>query len=51
MASIARKGFLKWALGDLLSNSERGLVAEYLARKATGYLDNGRVEWDAWGLN
>ena len=50
MAKLEIEHYWRWAHSDLLSNSERGLVAEYLVGKATESLGNNRLEWDAWDL-
>lgn len=42
--------FGKWALGDLLSNVTRGILAEYLVAKALGIEDNERINWNAYDL-
>ena len=38
--------FWRWAVSDLVSNANRGVVAEYLVGLALGALDQPRVEWD-----
>ena len=45
-------GFLRWALGDLVDNRNRGLFAEWLVGEALGVIDEGtpRREWDACDL-
>ena len=47
MAKLSKSSYLKWAHSDLLSNAERGVVAEFLVSKATSSLSDSRVEWDA----
>ncbi len=44
--------FWAWAYGDLLSNTTRPILAEFLVGQALGCLEPGatRVEWDAWDL-
>ena len=44
--------FWRWAMSDLLSNSNRGILAEYLVGKVLGgeALAQPRVEWDAYDL-
>lgn len=39
--------FWRWAYSDLVSNSNRALVAEYLVARALGATTRTRVEWDA----
>ncbi len=42
--------FWHWAYSDLLSNSLRGILAEYIVGSALGCLENNRKEWDAFDL-
>ncbi len=44
--------FWQWAYSDILSNTNRGVFAEYLVGKALGddVLANPRVEWDCTDL-
>jgi hypothetical protein len=43
--------FWQWAVSDLVSNANRGLVAEYIVARALGLGDVGvRNEWDSWDL-
>jgi hypothetical protein len=42
--------FWRWACSDLVGNSLRGLLAEYLVRAAIGAQTAVRVEWDAYDL-
>ena len=44
--------FRKWACGDLVSNSNRGVFAEWLVGVALGVVDGGlpRKEWDSCDL-
>jgi hypothetical protein len=39
--------FWQWACSDLLSNTLRGILAEFLVAKALGVADGVRKEWDA----
>jgi len=39
--------FWQWANSDLLSNRERGIMAEFLVARALGAHSDARVEWDA----
>lgn len=48
--AITLEEYWAWAHGNLVANSERGLVAEFLVGKATDSLGDGRVERDAWDL-
>ncbi len=36
-----------WAHSDIVSNSERGILAEYLVRCAVHAISSCRIEWDA----
>lgn len=47
---LTREKYWQWAHSDLLSNAERGVVAEYLVGTATDSLGEQRTEWDAWDL-
>lgn len=42
--------YWKWAHSDLLSNAERGLVAEYLVMNSLSVMQNHRVQWDAYDV-
>lgn len=42
--------FWRWSGSDLLVNTMRGLVAEYLVALALGVADNPRVEWEPYDL-
>jgi len=42
--------FWEWSASDLVSNSMRGVVAEFLVAQAIGSADGIRVEWDAVDL-
>lgn len=42
--------FWQWAASDLVSNSLRGVLAEFLVAQALGIADGIRVEWDACDL-
>lgn len=45
------QGFMSWACSDLLANTMRGLLAEYIVGLALGCVDGrARVEWDAADL-
>ncbi|TDK96490.1 hypothetical protein EI067_15420 [Mycobacterium paragordonae] len=45
-----KQGFWEWAYGDLLSNTTRGVLAEYIVATALGIHDTTRVEWDRYDL-
>jgi hypothetical protein len=42
--------FLAWAYSNLMVNTNRGVLAEYLVANALGVLDAPRVEWNAFDL-
>lgn len=42
--------FWQWYCSDLLSNTARGIIAEYLVTKALGSTDQPRLEWDAYDV-
>jgi len=42
--------FWQWSVSDLISNTTRGRLAEYLVAYALGVADGVRVEWDAYDL-
>ncbi len=42
--------FWRWAASDLLSNSTRGKLAEFIVATDLGIADNVRNEWDAYDL-
>ena len=50
MNIIQTNEFIEWAFSDLLTNSLRGMLAEYIVGKSIGALDKKRVEWDAYDL-
>ena len=43
-------GLWQWSSSDLVNNTMRGLVAEYLVACDLGVADGTRVEWDAYDL-
>ena len=45
-----KQGFWEWAYGDLLSNTNRGVLAEYIVATALGIHDTKRIEWDQYDL-
>lgn len=42
--------FWRWSSSDLVGNTLRGILAEYIVACALGVTDTGRVEWDAFDL-
>ena len=42
--------FWQWASSDLLSNSLRGIFAEFVVASAIGLIDRTRIEWDGIDL-
>ncbi|SFE80715.1 hypothetical protein [Alteribacillus iranensis] len=38
--------YWRWAYSDLLSNRNRGILAEFLVGNALGLTDTPRIEWD-----
>lgn len=42
--------FWQWFGSDLLSNTARGILAEFIVAKAPGIADKLRLEWDAYDL-
>ncbi len=42
--------FWKWAYSDLIGNTERGAVAEYLVAVACDVEDKPRISWDSFDL-
>ncbi len=42
--------FWQWYASDLLTNSLRGVLAEFIVAKALGLEDSPRLEWDAYDL-
>jgi hypothetical protein len=42
--------FWQWAYSDLVGNTERGALAEYLVAMACGIDKNPRISWDAYDL-
>jgi hypothetical protein len=51
MTYLNKQEFQAWAYDDLLSNTTRGLLAEYIVAKALGTLETKRVEWDKYDGN
>ncbi|MGI8587454.1 MAG: hypothetical protein ACR2M0_07155 [Chloroflexia bacterium] len=42
--------FWRWAMSDLVGNTARGVLAEYIVARALGLTDPVRIEWDAYDL-
>lgn len=42
--------FWSWAYSDLLGNTERGILAEYIVACALGIQNKARVLWDKYDL-
>ena len=47
---LDKQSYWKWAHSDLISNAERGVVAEYIVATATQSLSNSRVEWGVFDV-
>lgn len=50
MTHLDKQEFLAWAYDDLLTNTTRGVLAEYIVATALGIRDTKRVEWDQYDL-
>ena len=50
MTRLNKQEFQEWAYGDLLTNTTRGVLAEYIVAKALGIGDTKRVEWNRYDL-
>lgn len=44
------QSFHQWAYSDVLTNTQRGILAEYIVAKALGIDSTKRVEWEAFDL-
>ena len=42
--------YWKWSASDLLTNTQRGVIAEFLVAKALGVADSPRLEWGWYDL-
>lgn len=42
--------FWQWSQSDLLNNTLRGVLAEFIVAKALGVEDKCRIEWDSYDL-
>ena len=51
MTSLDKQEFLAWAYDDLLTNTTRGVLAEYIVAKALGIRGTTRIEWDKYDLD
>lgn len=47
---FALSDFWSWAFSDLVANTTRGLIAEYLVARALDADQGCRTEWDAWDV-
>lgn len=47
---LNKQDFQAWAYDDLLTNTTRGVLAEYIVAKALGIQDTKRLEWDRYDL-
>lgn len=47
---IEKEKFYEWAYSDLLINSQRGHLAEYIVAVALRLVDQKRLEWDPYDL-
>lgn len=50
MTRMDKQEFLAWAYDDLLANTTRGVLAEYIVARALGIGDTKRLEWDRCDL-
>lgn len=50
MTRPSKQGFWEWAYADLITNTTRGILAEYIVSTALGIRDTKRVEWDQYDL-
>ena len=42
--------FWRWSCSDLVNNTARGILAEYIVSRALGVTDGCRIEWDAYDV-
>lgn len=47
---LNKQDFQAWAYDDLLTNTTRGVLAEYIVASALGICETKRVEWDQYDL-
>jgi len=50
MTHLDKQEFLAWAYDDLLTNTTRGVLAEYIVATALGIRGTKRIEWDRYDL-
>lgn len=50
MKRISASDFWQWAYSDFMSNTLRGVLAEYIVARATNCTHRPRKEWDAYDL-
>lgn len=50
MTRLNKEEFWEWAYGDLLTNTTRGVLAEYIVATALGICDTKRLQWDQYDL-
>ena len=50
MTHLDKQEFLAWAYDDLLTNTTRGVLAEYIVATALGIRGTTRIEWDRYDL-
>ncbi len=50
MSRLSKQEFWEWAYNDLLTNTTRGVLAEFIVAKALGIRDTHRLEWDQYDL-
>ncbi len=50
MTRLNKQEFWEWAYDDLLTNTTRGVLAEYIVATALGVADTKRREWDQYDL-
>lgn len=51
MGKIKKNNFYKWAYSDLLTNTQRGILAEYIVATALNIDNKPRIEWDEYDLD
>ncbi|BBX06745.1 hypothetical protein MAIC_15480 [Mycolicibacterium aichiense] len=51
MTDLDKDDFLNWAYSNLLTNTTRGVLAEYIVAKACGVDGKPRVEWHKYDLD
>jgi len=51
MTRLNKLEFWEWAYADLLTNTTRGVLAEYIVATALGIRDTKRAEWDKYDLD